>query len=163
MATTTESAIRERISAVVAALAPTSMSDDAFREWTDEESARFDDWAMANPQAAFRRFHVDDDGQSSAPSVSDNVVEEYLVTFRVLVAYPHDSRAGSKEARRRVMREDEHKIVTAIGMTGRENFSSSVDSSRPDACWRSGRVTRDERKGCDLLVIEQAMSFKRAV
>jgi len=164
MATTTAAAIRDRIKAVIQALAPTSLTTSKFIAYRNEGGANFRKWAEQVDAAAFRRFQVRDDGDDSPPTVSNTDVEERIVTFQVIVAYPQNSRSGADNALDRddLMKQDQRKIESAIGYIGRENFSSSIDAERPDACWRSGRTTRetDDTRACDFLVIEQSMQFK---
>lgn len=161
MATTTESAIRDRIIAVVLSCSPTSHSADGFRAFPNEESARFEDWCESNAMDAWRLVQVVETGDIDPPEVSDTITKLIRATFLISIAYPHSHRAGANALERyRVMEEDQHKIEQAVGMTGRVNFTPPTF---PDACWVEGTARRDKGEGCDFLVIEQTMQFYRAV
>lgn len=162
MATTTESAVRDRIAVVIAALVPTSHADDRFRESLYEEAADFELECERDPESSHRRFAVIDDGEGLTPTVSNMTVVELFVTFQVWVAYPHSHRAGGGNAsdRYKIMRQDQHQIEQNIGLHGRENFTSPTG---PDASWRSGSSRRVKGRGCDFLVIEQTMAFFRSM
>src|SRR5690349_3072119 len=98
--TTTAGAIRDRIAtvieAIVPAVGPSAAPDNRFKRYRNEGGADFEKWAAENPQAAFRRFQVRDDGNAEPPEVSNEDVEALRVTFHVMVAYPQNARAGSK-------------------------------------------------------------------
>lgn len=160
MGTTTAAAIRDRAITVISALVPISLRE-RFVAFRNEEGAEFLKWAEANPDAAFRRFQVRDDGNDQPPNVSNSDVEERLVTLAIRIAYPQNSRAGVKNAldRDRVMSEDQFKIEKAVGYSGASNFTSP----NPDASWRDGRVRRVVGNSCDFLEIVQTMGYYRAI
>lgn len=157
MSTTTSSAILDTMLSVVEALTPTSLPGDKFRRYRNEGAGNFEDWAEAEPASAFRRFQIRDTGAEDPPLVSDTTTAETLRTFTALVAYPHNSRTGPKNAldRDRVMTEDQHQIESAIGLFGGANFA--------DASWRSGHASRVAGTACDFLEITVEMAFYRAV
>jgi hypothetical protein len=162
MATTTAAAIRDRIIAVIQGTTPTTDSALLFVKFNNELAANFRRWADQNATAAHRRFQVRDIGRDQPPLVSNTDVEERLVTFEIVVAYPQTHRWGGDNALDRddVMGEDQHKIERAVGMLGRANFTPS---SYPDACWREGETRREVGRACDFLVIRQTMSFHRSM
>ena len=156
---TTADLIRDRIIAVIEALAPTSLGT-RFKHFLDEDDADFIAWAMRNPTGALRRFQVDWTGDDAPPETSNTDYEERMVPFVITVAYPQSERFGKLNARdrRKVMSQDQHMIEHAIGLTGRLNFSPPT---YPDAVWRSGRTSRVKGNPVDFLVIEQSMAFLR--
>ncbi|HEY1813015.1 MAG TPA: hypothetical protein VGG74_11780 [Kofleriaceae bacterium] len=159
MTTTTADAIRDRIIAVIAALAPTSLPD-RFAPFRNEEAADFATWASQNADAAWRRFQVRDTGDYTPPAVSNTDVSEEIVTFAIYVAYPQTSRGGAKNAldRDRVMKEDQRQIDEAVGLGGAANFTDPF----PNASWRGSKTTRKVVAGVDMLVVTQTMGFWQA-
>jgi hypothetical protein len=155
--TTTPSAIRDRAAALIAALTPTSLPNDEFREHRDESP--FMEWCETKPASALRRYQVLDLGNDGPPETSDGVEEERRLTLQVTVAYPHTARFGEDQARDRyrVIREDQRKIEFAIGMHGKANFSPPY----PDATWLMDGygVDRIEGDACDFLVVTQSMLY----
>lgn len=157
---TTADLIRDRIIDVIESLTPDLLAGDKFRRYRNEGNGDFEAWATANPDGAWRRFQVRDVGRDQPPEVSNTDVEERLITFSIVVAYPQTSRAGRKNAldRDTAMSHDQHDIEHAIGLTGRGNF---MPPDYPDASWRSGSTTRSVRQAVDFLEIEQTMAFYR--
>lgn len=156
MATTTEAAIRDRMITVISGLTPVSLAD-RFAEYRNEGDGDFVTWASKNPDAAWRRFQVRDNGDDTLPLVSNDSMDEHLVTFVILVAYTQSSRAGAKNAldRDRVMKEDQHAFERSIGLGGAANFATP----NPDASLRSSKTKRVILKGVDFLQITQTMGF----
>lgn len=163
MTTTTDDLVRDRIVAVIAALAPTSPTSPGFAAYRNEDDGDFVKWAEANPDAAWRRFQVRDNGDDAPPEVSSVTLQESTRTFRILVAYSRTHRAGPKNAldRDRLMSRDQHQIEFAVGMTGKSNFSAT--NGFPEASWRSGRTARQSGTAVDFLVITQTMAFWRSM
>jgi hypothetical protein len=160
-AVTTTALIRDRMITVVHALAPTSLVRDKFRVYRDEGDGDFIRWAESAAASSLRRFQVLETFDDAGAETSDTLVEDRLVTFEVIVAYPQTSRAGSEAGRdrARLMREDQNLIEDAIGLRGYGNFAGAY----PNASWVSGSSSREVRDGVDLLVIRQAMRYYRAV
>jgi len=157
---TTETAIRDRMITVIAALVPASMPQDRFVAFRNDGQGSFSDWAENTPDSAFRRFQVRSLGNTESPSVSNTDIESVAVNFLISVAYPQNHRAGAGNALGRddVMEQDRLQIERAIGMQGRANFSGAF----PDACWLSGSPQRVAGATCDYLVINQTMLFTRS-
>jgi hypothetical protein len=158
---TTAAAIRDRIIAVIEALAPGPLASNPYIGSRNEYGADFEDWARSNPDGAFRRFQVRDTGEQAPPEVSNTNLEWRSVTFEIVVAYPQSHRTGPQNALDRddIMSADQHQIEQAIGVNGYANF---IDPS-PNACWVSGSTDRDISDPVDFLVIKQTMGFWRAM
>jgi hypothetical protein len=165
MATTTDSAIRQRIIDAIKALVPSMDSETLFKPYKNQQAANFRSDAEQAPQGFVRVFQVRDTGEDQPPAIVNSDIEERRVTFEIIVAYPQTHRWGADAAldRTDAMRTDQHSIEHAIGLNGRENFSSSVNPAYPDACWREGRTAREIGNGVDFLVITQTMSFFRSM
>lgn len=159
MSTTTDTAIRDRMIAVIGQLTASSLAGDAFVAYRNEGGADFKTWASSNPDAAWRRFQVRFAGDADSPETTNGDIEEQHVDFVVLVAYPWSSRAGVLNAldRDTVMRQDRDQILKAIGIDGAANFAGA----NPDACYRGGHATFDNVGEVDFIVITQTMSFYR--
>jgi hypothetical protein len=157
---TSAASIRDRIIALIEALTPTVLPSHRFRESRNEYGGDFMRWAEANPVAAFRRFQVRDTGAFFPPELSNTDLEWQFVTFEILVAYPHDHRAGRQNALDRddAMAADELLIEDAVGLNGYLNF---IDP-HPNAAWVSGRTTKVIASACTFLTIIQAMRFYRS-
>lgn len=158
-AATVES-IRDRVYTLIEALVPTTLSRDKFRRYRNEDGGRFDDWAEANPAAAFRRFQVREVGDDNLPDVSDTTTERVQTMFEIQIAYPQTARTGPANAMDRddVQNQDWKLINAAIGLYGRGNFSGSND------CTPLGCVKSVERAGkVDLLVVRMSVEYVRSV
>jgi hypothetical protein len=163
MATTTIYALQNRIVSLIEALTPALHVTPKFRHALDEDGADFRTWATAQKAAALRRFQVRADGADQSPAVSDTMVENRMVIFETVIAYPQTLRAGKLGARDRdrMMVLDQHAIENAIGLRGYGNFTSS----NPNASFVAdgSSTTREEGDGVDFLVIVQAMRYFLAV
>lgn len=157
MATTTEEAIRDRIIAVIESLTPTFDAASRFRAYRNEGGADFLGWCDANTRAAWRRFQVRGVGDDEPPAVSNLDVEQRVYRVRLLVAYPHDHRAGRDGALDRddVMRADQHTIERAIGWAGGANFTAPY----PDACWMQAEHFVERVPGATVDVLEMRLGF----
>lgn len=124
MSTTLTAIIDEQI-ALIQALTPASLASDRFRVALDEMD--LEDWADAEPQAAFRRFTIEDVTSYEVPEVSAADVTFEPCDVELTIAYPNDYRYGkaNRRARASVMREDRSQIDYAIGMWGTDNMSDS--------------------------------------
>src|SRR4051794_29604355 len=98
MALATAEAIRDRIYAVIEALAPSSLTRDTFRRYRNEEAADFRTWAEKSPPASFRRFQVREAALDGAPNVTYLTQETIRTEFELLVAYPQTHRYGAANA-----------------------------------------------------------------
>ncbi len=163
---TNAAAIRDRIIAVIAGLAPTTMTSDAFRAFRNEREGTFQPWAEENPTACRRVFQVRRVDDSRNPELSNSDHEERMITFRVLVAYAQTNRDGMDGALDRddAIDDDMLQIEHAIGMCGRVNLAPPY----PDACWRqegngeTSRITQPvEGKGVDLGQMFVSYSYLR--
>ncbi len=158
---TTPESIRDRMIAVISALTPASDSGVPFRAYRNEGGADFQRWADLNPSGARRRFQVRTAGLTSAPAVSDTLVEEHQVEVTILVAYPQTGRDGNDQALDRddTADADQFQIDRACGMLGKANFSSP----HPDATWIEG-VPGERVLGevCDFVELRYVMIYKRA-
>ncbi len=159
MTTSTIAAIRDRVITVIAGLTPTSLSGNKFVKHRNEQGGDFMAWAVANPQAAFRRFQVRDMGNDEPPATSAVDVEERQATLQIIIAYPQTNRTGPDAALDRddVMDQDWGKIDLAIGMCGKANFTSPFADATPLGA-SSDRISEEK---CDFLVITQAYIYQR--
>ena len=123
--TTTLTAIIDEQIALIQALTPASLASVQFRVALDEMD--LEDWADAEPQAAFRRFTIEDVTSYDVPEVSAADVTFEPCDVELVIAYPNDYRYGTanRRARAAVMREDRSQIDYAIGMWGVRNMSDS--------------------------------------
>lgn len=162
MATTTAKAILDRAIAVITALAPKSNTNDRFSSMPADDLGNFVQWAEATPDGAFRRFFVRTTGKDQLPAVSNTDVEEHFVELLVVVAYPKTSRTGADGAldRDAVMDQDRFLIEGAIGLLGAANFAPP----NADATYRGHAPSVDRTPpACDYLIIDQTMSYLRAM
>ena len=143
---------------VIDALTPTSLAANRFRRHRNEGRGDLIPHCETHPTGSLRRFQVRDDGSDSPPATSSGVEEEHEITLVVTVAYPLDYRYGGDLALDRddVMREDERKILYAVGMHGRANFTPSA---YPDATWLGHDVSREIGEACAYLVISIRMAI----
>lgn len=159
---TTESAIRDRISALIAALVPSQFPADRFVPYLNEGAGDFSEWAEAHAAGAFRRFQVRDTGAFEPPRISNTDVEARELELQILIAYPQTHRAGALNALDRddMLLADAHQIDRAIGMAGRANF---VDP-HPNAAWLSGSIRRlsTAEGGVDFMLLQQRMHYYRS-
>ena len=156
---TTETAVRDRMITVIAALIPSTLPKDRFVEFRNDGDGVFSDWCENSPDGAFRRFQVITLGDTKPPIISNSDAELVEVNFLVSVAYPHNHRAGpgNAKARHSLMEQDRLQIERAIGMLGRANFTDPF----PDACWLASNPVRATGETCDYLVITQTMQLWR--
>lgn len=166
MATTTKSAIRDRMIAVISALVPSSLSDTLFVPYRNEDDGNIKPWCETNPAAALRRFQVRTvvDAAGYKPvAVSNSDLEENYGVFVVTVGYPKNARAGDVDGaalgRDDLIDEDRRMIEKAIGLDGAANFTPAT----ADATYREHLPTIEAGSACDFLVIRQTMSFLLAV
>lgn len=158
---TTADAIRDRAIVLVEAIAPTIAPATNFRAFRNEGSADFLAWCEANPESAFRRFQVRTSGRNLPPEVSNTDHEERIVALETIVAYPHNARAGARQAldRDTAMDRDYDALELAIGLYSRANFSAP----HPDACWFDGEANRLVGDRVDFLVVSNSYSFRRSL
>ncbi len=156
--TTTVETLRDYIISIIGGLVPRSLSGDRFRKYRNEGGGRFHPWCEANPAGAFRRYQVRDTGAYSTASVSTTDLEERYVEFITTVAYPQNNRTGRQAALDRddVMRQDQRKIETAIGLLAWGDFVV------PYATWIGGSTVRERGQAVDYLVVRQTMRYFRA-
>ncbi len=160
--TTTSELVRDRIYTVIEALTPEADARVKFRRYRNEGGANFKAWASDNAAACRRRFQVRDTGEYGQPEVSNTTVDEEIVTFAILVAYPQTSRDGKGAAMDRddTYDLDKHQIIKAISGAGRANFAWPY----PEACpLNPFSPDRDEGNGVDFLEIQITMVFYRTV
>lgn len=143
MAFATPEAIRDRIIALIEAIAPTSLTADKFRVSRDEASADFRAWSEQNKTACLRRVQVRNPGARTIPLVTNHDAARHELTLNVLIAYPNTHRYGVAAARDRddVIDEDFRKLDYAIGIYGRANFSGTHD------CCPLGLERNDDERG----------------
>lgn len=164
MPTTTMTALRDYMIALVKAIQPAKLAetDDVdFVPYRNEGAGDFIDWAEDNPQAAFRRFQIRDTGESSVvPDVNNTDIVGKWVDFEVIVSYPQTLRAGDDAALARdaLMTDDERLIDNVIGLQGYPNF---VGGSVPNASLTEQRARRVVGKGVDFLVVTLTYHFYR--
>jgi hypothetical protein len=159
VALATQEAIRDRVYALIEAITPTSLASDKFRRYRNEGGADFEAWAEANPAAALRRFQVREVGDDESPDVSNSDLEAVEIRYEIRIAYPQTHRYGAANAMDRddVINQDWLKINAAIGIYGRNNFSSSHD------CTPLGAVkTREQGAKVDYLVVRARYRYHRS-
>jgi len=161
VALSTASAIRDRARVILAAIDPVSLLGDRFRDFRNEGTADFREWAEANAPGAFRRYQIRDVGTDEMPLVSNTVHELHRMTLEVVVAYPQSHRYGDDNAmdRDRVIDEDWDYICFNLGHTGRVHFFSGHD------CTPLGFTSKTVERGdvCDFLVAEFEYEYQRAL
>jgi hypothetical protein len=159
--TTTPAEIRDRMRTVIRQLAPEILADHPFIESQHEKAAAFQKECEDNPGAAFRKFHVRSSGTDPDPTASTVDVEERQVTVTIMVAYPHDARAGDDQALDRddVADTDRFQIDAATGRLGKANFTPP---DYPAATWMATDTPpRLEGAGVDFLVITHTLFYIR--
>lgn len=160
MATSTPSAIINRLLTIIEAVDPVSLTSTRFRRWRNEGKADFRDAAEKLGGAALRRVQVRDIGSDEPPAVSNTVYEQRRLSVEILIAYPQDNRAGSANAldRDNVIDQDWDYIDFNIGLCGRVNFYTTHDCT-PLGC------TKEIERGqtCDFLVIRAEYYYFRAL
>lgn len=157
---TTAAAIRDRITQLIAAQAPTTDQRSPFRAFRNEGTADFASWAEANAAGCLRRFQVRDDGTEEPPEVSNADTDMRHITYVVRIAYPQTGRFGKDQALDRddVIDEDWGKIERILGIYARANYGDDAD------CTPLG-ATRETEIGqsVDFLVVRARFSYYRAV
>ena len=149
-------AIRDRMIALVEAIAPSLVSGVKFRHSQDEFAGDFQAFAESTPAGAFRRFQVRHDGRDETPEVSMVDQSTLRAVITLTFAYPHDKRAGGQGARDRddCIDADWRKINYAVGLYGRANFSGTNNCT----VYRADReIVRGE--SCDFLVAELELYY----
>lgn len=123
-ATTTPTAVRDAIVAVIAGLTPTTAAGDRFIAHREETPVR--DFAAANPGACFRRCSVRWVGPVTPPTVTNTDVELVERSLDVDVAYPASWRGGGDQLATLddVIAEDLRVIANAVGTNGRANLTA---------------------------------------
>lgn len=160
MGLATEEAIRDRVIALIEAIAPTSPAAPAFRRYRNEGKGNFRAFAESEPTGALRRFQVRDRGDDGVPAVTNMDFDRRELVLEVTVAYPQNSRTGSDGALDRddAMNADWKKIEYAISIYGRANFSAGHD------CTPTGATKSIDRDGLvDFLVIVARFEYFRSV
>lgn len=158
----TAAAIRDRVKALIEALAPATDTGIRFRSVLNDGDGNFDSWAEQSGNASHRRFQARHDGSEDPPEVSNTDVDLRHITIIVRVAYPHSARYGADQALDRddVIDEDWGKINTAIGIYGGANFPNEAAY----ACTPLGCEHGIERGvSVDILVVRMRLSHWRAV
>jgi hypothetical protein len=114
---------------LIEAIAPTILAGDKFRQWRDEGKADFAADVAAQPAGCLRRFHIESVTERGIPEVSNMTTAQIRCTFRISVAYPNNSRSGSRGARDRadMIDRDWNKLNFVVGLYGRANFSGTND------------------------------------
>lgn len=169
MATTTGGAIRDRIIALVKALAPTVDSSVAFRPYENQGGANFRKFCRGAPMGSERLYQVRDVTTRQPADASNTDVEARMVTFDVIVAYPQTHQWGVDAGLDRddAMDADRKLIENAIGRNGYGNFANDY----PNASWigesAAGSQTattfeRTDDDPVDFLVIRQTMRYYQA-
>lgn len=155
----TPSVIRDRVAAIVTALIPAKFTADRFVESREDEDGDFEEYTASSPSAAFRRFQLRDIGDLSSPTMSSVDIESLTIAMRLLVAYPLDHRAGSRNstARHALITDDASLIVRAIGLNARAAFFGAHD-----AVWIAGNAERALGETCDFLIVNQTMQYYRS-
>lgn len=155
----TAKAIRDRIALIISQLVPSALQSDRFVESREDEDGNFQEYTNASPSAAMRRFQTQDIGEQPSPIMSTTDIELLQASFRTVIAYPLNYRAGSANStsRHALMTEDASQVVRSIGLSARASFSGASDS-----VWISGEVTRAVGETCDYLIIMQTMQFYRS-
>lgn len=155
---TTPGSLRDHIIGLIQNVTPTHLPGTAFRPYRNENRADFMDWCAKNPQSAFRRYQVRDTGAFPNPEVSLTFEEGRRCNYEILVAYPQNGRYGRAQALDRgdIMVEDRHKIETAVGLRGWQNF---VGENVPNATWTDGESGHTSSGAIDFVRIRQEMLY----
>jgi hypothetical protein len=157
----TAETIRDRIYALIEAIAPTALSGDKFRKYRNEGTADFDADMEKSPAGAFRRFQVRQVGDDEPPPVSNTQYELAVAEFEIRIAYPQTHRYGRDNGMDRddVMNADWLRIngPGGIGIYGRGNFSGTND------CTPLGATkTREAGGKVDYLVVRARYEYQRS-
>jgi hypothetical protein len=160
MATSTPSAIRDRIRTLLSYVDPVSLTGTRFRDSRNELKGDFRSWAETHATAALRRYQVRNVGNDEPPEVSNTVFELRKLTLEIVIAYPQDNRAGRDNAMDRddIIDEDWDYIDFNIGLCGRSQFSGTHDCT-PLGCTKE--IERGET--CDYMVIRAEYQYYRAL
>lgn len=156
---TSGDAIRDRIVTLISALSPSFAPGNAFAAYRNEGDGNFVKWSEVNPAGAFRRFQVRDDGTDETPVVSNFDFDERKATMVMTIAYPVNARTGPQNALDRddAMDSDFQQIELAVGVYGRQNFSTPYPDAVPLGI--SKRIERG--KACDFLVLTETFTYRR--
>lgn len=160
MSLATAEAIRDRIYTLIESQVPTTLSNDKFRRYRNEEGADFEAFAEKIGAAALRRVQVREVGADVPPDVSNTDFEGVEVEFEARIAYPQNHRYGPANAMDRddVMNQDWLKLNAAIGIYGRANFSGTHDCT-PLGCVK----TREQGGKIDYLVLRARFRYYRDI
>ncbi len=156
--TATIEAIRDRVLTLIEGITPAQLTGNRFRRSLDEGAANLIEWAEENPQAAFRRFQVRDDGDDPGVTETSSMnVELRRATLIIGVAYPHDKRAGSGGGRDRddCMDRDWRKIYNAIGPGNGQGSYSGANDCTVMSCSKY----IDRGQACDFLIVTLVVTY----
>ncbi len=128
MSVTTGDAVATAIATRVAAIAPTTLAGDPFREITYETDIRT--FALNNPTGCRRRFSVMPAPDVEPPTQTDGLTEAVFQEFAVEVAYPTDWRYGSRGIRDLVktVQDDRELIAKTVGTNGFASYATEPGS-----------------------------------
>lgn len=112
-------------------------------------------WAQAHPQACFRRFAVEQVGDTSDPDVSSVALERVTETFEIVIAYPTSGRQRDRLGLHRQIASDLRYVTYYAGTNG---FSvAPIGATIISDQWR-----REEGVGVVFGVIPLRVSYYRS-
>lgn len=126
MSTTTPSAIRSAVVAIVAGLTPATSIGDRFKEHREEQDFRA--WCGANPAGCLRRFSVRWVSAVRVPTVTNTTEEWVSRDLEIVVAYPTSWRAGGTQLAGLIdaIDKDVKVIANAVGTNGAANYVTQL-------------------------------------
>lgn len=128
MSTTTGDGVATAIATRVAAITPSNLAGDPFREITYETDLRT--FALNNPTGCRRRFSVMPGPDVEVPEQTNGLVDAVFQEFAVEVAYPTDWRYGSRGIRDLVktIQDDREQIAKTVGTNGFASYATEPGS-----------------------------------
>lgn len=129
MSTTTPSAIRSAVVAIVEGLTPATEARTGYV--AHREEADFRDWCAENPAGCLRRFSARWVSPTRTPTVTNTTEEWVSRDLEVVVAYPSSYRFGGVQLAGLVdvIDVDVKQIAHAIGTNGAANYVAQLGAA----------------------------------
>ena len=156
---TTAAAIRDRVKALIEAIAPAVDTQVRFRSYRNEGAGGFVQWSEEHAPACLRRFQARTSAAVNPIDQGDFSADYRWLDVVVTVAYPQTGRWGEDGALDRddCMDVDFGSIDAAIGVTNAANFSAT--GAIPTGC--SKRIERGAN--CDFLIVTESIRYSWAL
>lgn len=164
-ATTTLKLVRDNKVTLIEALTPTLAANRAFKIYHGDHGIPLEDWALAHPDACWRRFSLRWEDDDPHRETDLQIVEEFA-TLRLVIAYPHHMSLYGSDARNLrdmddMIRSDRNQIEDAVG-TNSQNLATGENASRTER-QPNEILESDEGQRVTLAVTDFRVQYYRTV